>query len=186
MTRSYLLFPVFILFCGLQCKGQEVQTKPDTIIMLDDKLKLLLRWDGSKKMEKRKTLYDEYTKRYNIDKLHCASGFTNGNIICRVFHTNLIDSVRNDFGLNTWNLISRFTDKVPNNDWLKSGFEIVGGQTVYYVDLISMNHKDEKFLRFFFFNQNDTLVFISFECPLTVRHEQAFPETAQLIIDSDD
>ena len=107
MTRSYLFVFTAVLFCSLYCKGQDFQKKSDTVIVLDEKLKLLLTWEGSKKIEKQKTLFDEYSKLYNIDKLHCASGFSNGDVLCRVFHTGLKDSVRNDFGLNTWNLILR-------------------------------------------------------------------------------
>lgn len=142
------------------------EIKKDTVKVFHDNIKVLLPIEASE-VKKTKALAKEFKSQFAIKKLRGVAGYTSGKKKYSFFYTDInYPPETNQEGLNTWKLFVQFTDKVINNQWMGSGWEIIGNKRIYHIELSSFRKDEFTFLQFSFFNLKGKLGVLIYECPL--------------------
>src|SRR5581483_5314579 len=130
---------------------EDIAAKSDTLPVLHGRVSVLLK-PGTFEVIKTDQLLQMYSSSFNIGKIICADGFKVGkNSSLKFYQTSIENPEINDGGLSTWKLIVSFTDKIPQNQWLESGWsKMTNGALMYSIKLIS-NERPETFSKFVFY-----------------------------------
>ena len=151
-----------------QTNAQTLEIAPseaDTIHVLNGRLGVVLK---SKSFEviKADSLRQMYSSSFNVGKILCADGFRIENSTLRFYQTSIENNEVSDGGLSTWKLIASFTDKIPQNHWMESGWERMRNGTVtYFVKLVSLE-KPQQYYKFVFYYIDKKLSFSLYQCPV--------------------
>ena len=140
-------------------------SEADTVHVLNGRLGVVLK---SKSFEvlKPDSLRLMYSSTFNVGQIVCADGFRIENSTLRFYQTSIENHEVNDGGISTWKLIASFTDKIPQNHWLESGWERMrNGESTYFVKLVSLE-KPQQYYKFVFYYIDKKLSFSLFQCPV--------------------
>ena len=165
------------------------EIKKDTIKVFHDNIKVLLPIEALE-IKKTKALVKEFKSQFAIKKLRAVAGYTSGKKRYSFFYTDInYPSETSHEGLNNWKLFAQFTDKVINNHWIGSGWEIIGNKRIYHIELSSFKKEESTFQQFSFFNLKGKLAVLIYECPLFegLKSTESLQEAPRLVtVRSDD
>lgn len=145
--------------------SEAARAKTDTLRVLNSRLKVILKTSTFAVM-KTDQLLKMYSTSFNVGQILRTDGFSIGeNSTLRFYQTNIENSASNDGDLSTWKLIESFTDKIPQGQWIESGWEKMSNGFLYFVKLVS-HEKPHRFYKFAFFYLDNKLSFSLFQCPI--------------------
>ncbi len=189
-TRTLLIIVrlfFFLVFFDTCAQEFEVPiSKMDTIHVLNGRLHLLLKSSTYKVMSS-KELLEMYSASFNIGQIQYTDGFKIGENSTLTFYQTSIENLAvNDGSVSTWKLIESFTDKIPKNQWLKSGWSrMTNGDFMYSVKLVS-NERPQLLSRFVFYYIDNKLSFSLFQCPVqTLEINPGEPEKYMSVVAND-
>ena len=164
-SRTICLILLFLAFNYSYAQSLEIApSESDTVHVLNGRLGVVLK---SKSFEviKADSLRQMYSSTFNVGQILCADGFRIENSTLRFYQTTIENHEANDGGLSTWNLISSFTDKIPQNRWMESGWErLLNGGSTYFVKLVSL--EKQQYYKFTFYYIDQKLSFSLYQCPV--------------------
>lgn len=164
LYTATLLVALFIIQSNSSAQDESSHSM-DTINVLNNRLKLILP-TGSFQLIEKDQLQEMYKDSFNEGKILYANGFRFGeNSMVRFYQTTIDYPNTNDNALSTWKLIELYTSKVPQGQWMESGWKRITNGHLYFVKIVS-HEKPEQLFKFVFFYIDAKLCFSLFQCPV--------------------
>jgi hypothetical protein len=158
---------LLVLFSFFSCHAIEVdsiESKLTTRVLLNNSLQVNLPGLEFKKIKRRdlSRFYKTYFKSSNASAM---DGFLfSKNCLLRFYSTETVFPIGVMDDLEIWEIISKFTDKLPGTRWKESGWSrTTSGRIYYYVRLTDSNSKTG-FSELVLFKINDRVGICYFQC----------------------
>lgn len=161
---SLIILTIFNELPAQVCESIQKQ-ETNGISILNNRVQIQLK-NGLLKKLKKERLLRQYSREFGISRPLCTDGFQLAeNVMLRFYKTEIDNPGSNDSGLSTWKPIQLFTEKIPRNQWIESGWKRVNRSYIYFVKVASPRKRGQ-FFEFFFFNIDEKLTFGVFQCPI--------------------
>ncbi len=148
----------------VHAQGSDACDKMDTLKIFNGRIKMKMKAAIFHKMKKERVVEMYKSLFETTDMLNCEGFITNEGATLRFYQTTIDKPVANDNGLSDWKLIASFTDKIPESQWIESGWERISNGHLYFVRLLS-HKKPEQLFKFVFFYIDNKLTFSLLQSP---------------------